>query len=74
MSTGSIRLITTQKVLKTWNVKGMKEHYLGSNQLLRWNVQSPTQSREEEMAEHWNIGKEYQRIKGKREKLTQVEK
>ena len=31
MSTGSIRLITTQKVLKTWNVKGMKQHYLGSN-------------------------------------------
>ena len=31
MSTGSIMLITTQKVLKTWSVKGMKQHYLGSN-------------------------------------------
>ena len=33
MLTGSIRLITTQKVLKTWSVKGMKQHYLGSNQV-----------------------------------------
>ena len=31
MPTGLIRLITTQKVLKTWSVKGMKQHYLGSN-------------------------------------------
>ena len=28
MPTGLIRLITTQKVLKTWSVKGMKQHYL----------------------------------------------
>ena len=32
MPTGLIRLITTQKVLKTWSVKGMKQTYLGSNQ------------------------------------------
>ena len=32
MAIGLIRLITTQKVLKTWSVKGMKQHYLGSNQ------------------------------------------
>ena len=31
MSTGSIRLITTQKVLKTWNVKGVNQHYLDGN-------------------------------------------
>ena len=31
MPIGLIRLITTQKVLKTWSVKGMKQHYLGSN-------------------------------------------
>ena len=31
MSTRSIRLITTQKVLKTWSVKGVNQHYLGSN-------------------------------------------
>ena len=31
MSIGLIRLITTQKVLKTCSVKGMKQHYLGSN-------------------------------------------
>ena len=33
MPTGLIRLITTQKVLKTYSVKGMKKHYLGSNQV-----------------------------------------
>ena len=33
MSIGSIRLITTQKVLKTWSVKGVNQHYLGSNHL-----------------------------------------
>ena len=32
MSTGSIRQITTQKVLKTLSVKGVNHHYLGSNQ------------------------------------------
>ena len=32
MPTRSIKLITTQKVLNTWSVKGMKQHYLGSNQ------------------------------------------
>ena len=31
MPTGLIRLITTQKVLKTLSAKGMKQHYLGSN-------------------------------------------
>ena len=32
MSSGLIRLITTQKVLKTWSVKGVNQHYWGSNQ------------------------------------------
>ena len=32
MSTGSIRLITTQKVLKTWSVEGVNQNYSGSNQ------------------------------------------
>ena len=31
MLTGSIMLIATQKVLRTWSVKGMKQHYLGGN-------------------------------------------
>ena len=31
MPIGLIRLITTQKVLKNWSVKGMKQHFLGSN-------------------------------------------
>ena len=31
MSTMVIRLITTQKVLKTYINKGVKQHYLGSN-------------------------------------------
>ena len=31
MSTRSIRLITIQKVLKTWSVKGVNQHYVGSN-------------------------------------------
>ena len=31
MPIGLINLITTQKVLRTWSVKGMKQHYLGSN-------------------------------------------
>ena len=35
MPIGSIKLITTQKVLETWSVKGMKQHYLGSNQVPR---------------------------------------
>ena len=35
MPIGLIRLITTQKVLKTCSVKGMKQHYLGSNQCVR---------------------------------------
>ena len=34
MSIGSIRLITTQKVLKTLSVKGMKQYYLGRNQIV----------------------------------------
>ena len=34
MTIGLIRLITTQKVLKTLSVKGLKQHYLGSNQSL----------------------------------------
>ena len=38
MPTGLIRLITTQKVLKTWSVKGMKQHYLGSNQAYHSSV------------------------------------
>ena len=33
MAIGLIRLITTQKVLKIWSVKGMKQHNLGSNHL-----------------------------------------
>ena len=33
MPTGSIWLITMQKVLKTLRVKSMEQHYLGSNQL-----------------------------------------
>ena len=33
MPTGSIWLITTQKVFKTQSVKSMEKHYLGSNQL-----------------------------------------
>ena len=32
MTTGLIMLITKQKMLKTCSVKGMKHHYLGSNQ------------------------------------------
>ena len=31
MPIGPIWLITTQKVLKTWSVKSMEQHYLGSN-------------------------------------------
>ena len=37
MQTGLIRLITTQKVLKTWSVKGMTQHYLGINHQLKHN-------------------------------------
>ena len=35
MSTRSIRLITTKKVLKTWSVKGVNQHYLGGNHPLK---------------------------------------
>ena len=41
MSTGSIRLIATQKVLKTWSVKGVNQHYLGSNHTGKINSCSP---------------------------------
>ena len=41
MSTGSIRLITTQKVLKTWSVKSVNQHYLGSNHTGKGNSCSP---------------------------------
>ena len=34
MPIGLIRLITTQKVLNTWSVKGVNEHDLGSNHTL----------------------------------------
>ena len=33
MPTGLVRLITMQKDLKTYSVKGMKQHYLGSNHI-----------------------------------------
>ena len=41
MSIGSIRLITTQKMLKTWSVKSVNQHYLGSNHMGKGNSCSP---------------------------------
>ena len=38
MQTGLIRLITTQKVLKTCSNKSVKQHYLGSNHVFKINV------------------------------------
>ena len=42
MSIGSIRLITTQKVVKTWSAKGVNQHYLGSNQVFMVSCLSNT--------------------------------
>ena len=44
MPTGSIKMTTTQKVLKTWSVKGLKHHYLGSNQRGSGSSRNPQRS------------------------------
>ena len=51
MSTGLIRLITTQKVLKTWSVKGVNMYYLGSNHSPNQHIASPLALKEEKSNE-----------------------
>ena len=46
MPTWLIWLITTQNVLKTWSVKGMKQHYLDSNHSPNRYIASPITMKE----------------------------